>query len=206
MAKEILVVRRDELFQDTEFQGFIPISHKNYIPAILDNHKYVLRDDKLENDSSLKQIIPYVVIVNPLTKKVFGYKRFKKMPGMHEKRLHDKFSIGVGGHVDKGEIKVDVLTDATMRELEEEVKINHYPVPKVVGFVNNESDSVGQVHFGIVAIAETLEDVSKREGDEVREEKFYSIDEVDYLMNSDTEMDTWTRISWPFVRDYISRL
>jgi predicted NUDIX family phosphoesterase len=206
MSKEILVVKRDVLFSERAFQGFLPASEKDYVLSILNSHHYALRDEKLENNPSLKQIIPYVVIVNPSTRKVFGYKRFKKMPGIHEQRLHDKFSIGVGGHVDRNEIKVDVLTDAAMRELEEEVEIDKYPLPRIVGFVNDDRDGVGQVHFGIVAIAETLESVRSRKGDEVTEERFYSVDEVDALMSSNTEMDSWTRISWPFVREYLSKI
>lgn len=201
-----MVVEKEKLFENDEFQGFISSKEMDFIGRILNEHKYVLRDEKLEFDSFLKQIIPYVIIINPKSKKVFGYKRFKKREGYREMRLHDKFSIGVGGHVDKEEIAEDVLRDATMRELREEIKMENYPIPKIVGFVNDNNDSVGQVHFGVIAIAETNEEISKREGDEVREEKFYSIEEVDSLMNSGVEMDGWTRICWAFVKGYLQGL
>jgi predicted NUDIX family phosphoesterase len=206
MAKEVMVVKRDILFEDSDFQGLISIEKRDYLQIILDNYEYVLRDDKLEANTELKQIIPYVVIINPKTKKVFGYKRFKKMPGLHEMRLHDRFSIGLGGHIDREEEKVDVISDAAMRELAEEVRMVIYPRPKVVGFVNDELDSVGSVHFGVVAIAETEEEVTKTEGDEVRDEKFYSIEEVDDLFSKGVEMDGWTRICWPFIKKHLLTL
>jgi predicted NUDIX family phosphoesterase len=205
MVKEVMVVEREKLFDIGDFQGFALSSELNYLDKILSNYRYALRDDKLETDSSLKQIIPYVIIYNPSTRNVFGYKRHKKRPGQDfkEMRLHGKFSIGVGGHVDKEEIKIDVLTDATMRELREEVRMHSYSVPKVFGFVNDDSDPVGQVHFGIVALVETLSEVKGVKGDEVTDERFYSIDEIDKIISSGAEMDSWTRVCWSFVKNYL---
>lgn len=205
MSKEIMVVKREELLSDKTFQGFISETDRDYLSLILQKYEYQLRDEALEKNEGFKQIIPYVIIVNPSSKRVFGYKRFKKVPGLHEMRLHGKFSVGVGGHVDKEPVIKDVLTDATMRELREEVKMNNYPTPKIVGFVNDEKDSVGRVHFGIVAIAETNEEIKGMENDEVTEERFYSIEEVDSLMSSGAEMDGWTRIVWDFVKGYLSK-
>lgn len=198
-----MVIKRKLLFGNGDFEGFVSSDKSDYLSLILGGYEYQLRDEKLEKNSEFKQIIPYVVIVNPQTKQVFGYKRFKKMPGLHEMRLHNKFSIGVGGHVDKEEVVEDILSDAAMRELNEEVRMNNYPTPNIVGFVNDEKDEVGTVHFGVLAIAETTESVQKRENDEVMDEKFYSIEEVDSIMESGAEMDGWTRICWPFVKNYL---
>ena len=37
--------------------------------------------------------------------------------------------------------------------------------------------------------------------------KFYSIEEVDAIMqNQEIQMDRWTRLSWPFVKDYLEKI
>ncbi|MEK6927861.1 MAG: NUDIX domain-containing protein [Nanoarchaeota archaeon] len=206
MVKEVLVVKRKTLFKEKAFQGFIEMND-NFLDLIMDNCEYQLRNEDLEINPDFKQIIPYVVIVNPQTKQIFGYKRFKKMAGIHEMRLHDKFSFGVGGHIDREEEVEDVIFDALMRELREEVKMEEYPVPNLIGFVNDDSTEVGEVHLGIIAIAETLGSVGKMEGDEVRDEKFYSIEEIDALLeNKEIEADSWTRIAWQAVKEYLTKL
>lgn len=204
MVKEVMVVKRGTLFKGPVFQGFISNEERDFLSLILDNFEYKDRDESLEINPAYKQIVPYIVLINPNDKKVFGFKRFKKMPGIHETRLHNRFAIGLGGHVDKQEEEIDVLTDAMMRELKEEVKMENYPVPNIVGFVNDEKDEVGTVHFGIIAVAETLENVSKmEEGGEVYDEKFYTPEEIDSLLNSGIDVDGWTKLSWQFIKEYL---
>lgn len=203
MAKEVLVVKRKILFKEKAFQGFMEMND-NFLDLIMDNCEYQLRTPDLEINPDFKQIIPYVVIVNPQTKQIFGYKRFKKMEGLHEMRLHDKFSFGVGGHIDRNNDAEDVIEDAMMRELREEIQMEEYPSPNIIGFINDDGDDVGQVHFGMLAIAETLGEIKKTEGDEVRDERFYSIEEIDGMVNAGAQMDGWTRLSWPAVKDYLT--
>jgi len=204
MGREILVVKRNVLFKEGEFNGFVNIRQRDFADLILNNFEYVDRTDELENDSSIQQIIPYVWLVNPVTKKVFLYKRSS---GGGEGRLHNKYSGGVGGHIDKDteEGSENPVIDAMMRELKEEVVMENYPLPKFVGYINDDSDSVGGVHFGVVAIAETEEDVKPDE--HMTQGKFYSVDEVGEIFSSgENEVENWTRISWGFVRDYVNSL
>ncbi|MEK6909240.1 MAG: NUDIX domain-containing protein [Nanoarchaeota archaeon] len=204
MGDEILVVKRDVLFKESDFQGFNPIDEKNYLDIILENYNYLIRTHGLENDSSIKQPIPYVWILNPSEKKIFLYKRSKTG---NEGRLRDKFSGGVGGHIDKKteENSDNPILDAMIRELKEEVFIKEYPIPKIVGFVNDDSDTVGEVHFGIVALAETDHEVKPIE--DMTHGKFYSINEIEEIFSSsNNEVESWTRISWPFIKDYLSKL
>jgi len=204
MGDEILVVKRDVLFKEGDFEGFKPNHTKDYVKIILDNMDYQIRTKELENNRYWQQPIPYVWIVNPRTKKAFLYKRANTG---NEGRLHNKFSGGVGGHIDKKELvegKEDPLTQAMMRELEEETIIEEYPKPKVIGYINYNSD-VEDVHFGVVAIGETIHDVKPAE--DMDHGKFYSIIEVEEIFNDPAnDIEKWTLASWPFIKDYLNKL
>ena len=205
MGKEALVVDRDILFEDKYFQGFLPIDKHDYISIILENFSYSSRGDELENDHSLQQIIPYVWIINKTKGEVFAYQRASGKQNYKETRLMNKISCGVGGHIDK-EDSDNPIEKAMMRELMEEVVMAEYPKPKIVGFLNDDSDSVGKVHFGVVAIAETNNEVNKGDN-EMSSGRFYSVGELEKLFSdSNYEVETWTRLSWPFVKDYLMRL
>lgn len=106
-----------------------------------------------EKSPEYKQIIPYGFITNG--EKILSYQRTKKSG---ENRLHDNFSIGFGGHInpeDTDNIKenFDIFANAFHRELNEELEwgrdIDQYE-SSIVGIINDNSNSVGEVHLGIV--------------------------------------------------------
>jgi len=205
MGKEALVIRRDLLFREKYFQGFLSSEKYDFISLILEYFEYHPRGDELENNNLLQQIIPYVWIVNLKEKKIFAYRRASGKHNYQETRLMNKVSCGVGGHIDR-EDNDNPIENAMMRELMEEVVMSNYPKPKIVGYLNDDSDSVGRVHFGIVAVVEVNGDVKKGD-DEMVEGKFYSIDELERLFSdSNVEVESWTRISWPFVKGYLKSL
>ena len=199
MPKQALVVKRDVLFNGSYFQGFMPKGQTDFIPIILSKFEYYERGEKLENDPSLQQIIPYIWIVNPKAKKVFAYKRSVK--GYSESRLMNKWSCGIGGHIDKEDSK-DPIQNGMMRELKEEVKIKEYPQPKIIGFINDDSDVVNQVHFGVVAVAETDFDVEKND-EEISEGRLYTLKDLEKIFSDpQNDVEKWTKISWPVVKAY----
>lgn len=201
MGKEALVVPRSILFKDTHFEGFLAKETHDFIPTILNNYEYHPRSDQLENDASLQQIIPYVWLVNPTSKKVFAYTRIPGKGDYKEKRLLDKFSCGLGGHIDK-EDSENPIQNAMMRELEEEVVMKSYPDPQIIGYVNLEYD-VHAVHFGVVAIAYTSE-TEVLSADGVKEGKWYSVEELENAFTDSTkDVEKWTEITWPFVRSVL---
>lgn len=202
MPREILVVKKEELFNEVHFQGFCNINMKDFTELILEKFEYQERNNDLENNPAWKQIIPYVWVVNPKTKKVFLYKRSTEGG---EGRLHNKYSGGVGGHIDKDteENSENPIVDAMMRELKEEIQLENYPTPKFVGFLNDDIDTVGQVHFGVVALAETEEDVKPLQ--HMEHGNFYTIDEVEKLLSDkNNELEGWSKFSWPFVKNYLT--
>ncbi|MEG1542895.1 MAG: hypothetical protein RR382_00025 [Tannerellaceae bacterium] len=117
------------------------------------------------------QIIPYCVV---FTKK--GILIYKRSTAGSEDRLHDQYSIGVGGHIDAADCVTrdnttcpfDSVIRAAVRELGEEVPafLLHDGKRKAscsvigpVGIVQlNESD-VDKVHVGVILLVPTIGDV-----------------------------------------------
>lgn len=114
----------------------------------------------LELMPSFRQLIPYVVLVDrppdSPNVKVVCYRRTK---AGDESRLHEKHSIGLGGHVDLGDLVAHgadihlrfTLEHAGQREVQEEVKDPHGPLHRQwVGVVVDNDNEVGRVHLGVV--------------------------------------------------------
>lgn len=202
MSRDILCIKRETLFQEKNFQGFCSIDDENFLKTILANFEYLDRTEELENNREIQQIIPYVWIINPKTKKAFIYKRAKTG---NEGRLYNKFSGGVGGHIDRDteENTKDPITAAMMREMKEEVIMNDYPSPKFIGFINDDLEEVGKVHFGVVALAETEEEI--RPAEDMAHGEFLSIEEIEKTFNNpENTIESWTLISWPFIKEKLS--
>ena len=201
---KILVVKRDDLFKDHHFEGFLELEKKDYINFILNNHYYEERSDDLENNPKHIQIIPYVWIVNPQTKKAFIYKR-SLGKDYQETRHVNRYSGGVGGHIDLVENIKNPILHSMDRELKEELTMNNYPEAKFIGYINDDSDIYNKVHFGIIAIAETLEQVEPTD-DGIESGSFYSIEEIENLFSDpDSEVENWTQHSWPCVKEYLEK-
>ena len=68
---------------------------ERYLPTVLDpaNHRFMRRSD-VEDDPTYKQLIPYAILRH--RERFFCYRRGKLMD---EPRLHQCYSIGVGGHI-----------------------------------------------------------------------------------------------------------
>jgi predicted NUDIX family phosphoesterase len=130
-------------------QGFI--DHPTGIAAILEHAEFRVRDD-VEEDPSFKQIIPYVMFLDATDagRPVFTYLRGK---GGVESRLHAKRSLGVGGHIEEkdmiGGINLEGYVSALEREIDEEISIGHPLSMNAVGMINDDTNPVGSVHFGI---------------------------------------------------------
>lgn len=155
--EEILVIQR-YAFQDVcgEIHGLrVTNRGEDELRELLASAKptYVLRDPA-ETDTTLKQLIPYVVFRagsehGPV---FFTYERTKKSG---ESRLHSKVSLGVGGHINPADGETTesfaAFQQAMFREIGEEVDINTSLVSQsYLGLLNDDSDTVGQVHLGVV--------------------------------------------------------
>jgi predicted NUDIX family phosphoesterase len=155
-----------------------------------------LRRSELEEDSSFKQIIPYAIISN---KEAFYL--FRRRSGQTEKRLHNKFSLGVGGHMNPDgsmESKEQYLIDELKRELYEEVKLlNGCLIEDIefIGFINDDTIPVGRVHIGLLYnIHVSNKEVYINETDKMTADWVDKSNLAEFYKG----METWTKIIFDF--------
>ena len=114
----------------------------------------------LENEPKFRQLIPYVVV-----KQDDKYLAYKRETAGGESRLHNLFSIGIGGHVDavdavydeKGVFQLQqTLSTGMYRELAEELGLTaaDFQGMETIGYLAKNATSVDAVHLGIVLVAE----------------------------------------------------
>jgi predicted NUDIX family phosphoesterase len=99
-----------------------------------------------EKDASIKQTIPYLVLRDG--GRIFLMKRTR---AGGDARLHDHYTIGVGGHVNPGDAGI---LEALEREWREELVADFVPAFRFVGLLNDDTVEVGRHHLGIVYLAE----------------------------------------------------
>ncbi len=197
---KIMVVRRDALFGNDYFEGFRHRDEADYEKRIIENFQYMEREEAEKNEE-YKQPIAYAVIIDPVSKKIFAYQRSSEH--YDEKRLHGKWSCGVGGHIEKIDIKNgNPIIESMIRELKEEIEIRGNIKPQLLGYINDESSNVNKVHFGLLFVIETAENI-KPKSPEIKTGGFITLDELEKLC-SYNDVEQWSRISLNPIRNYIA--
>ena len=151
----ILCIEEETMLKELPGVGFIP--SVEYKPeAILSSFSmWFAPRDVVESRESFKQLIPYVVLVcNDLV----GL--YRRTPKGGEGRLHNRYSIGFGGHVSVSDIVTDgetidvegTLELAARRELEEEVNHSTVLSKSLLGVIYDDTDAVSRVHLGLVQL------------------------------------------------------
>ena len=151
MLERVLVLPRDRVPGGCDFTGVRGASASDLLrlrTAVAEHGRFLERPTA-EQDSTFKQLIPYVVVRD-------GDRIFltERTTAGGDARLHGKGSIGVGGHlnpVDEGE---DPLTDGLRREWSEELVADWEPEFQLVGLLNDDGNPVGAVHIGVVFTVE----------------------------------------------------
>ena len=164
-GEEVLVVPRALLNEIGAFEGIQTAGLDAAIARLLDpaNHFFMDRA-AAEEDPNHKQLIPYCIF--RCGDRILHYTRGK---AGGESRLHAKISVGVGGHVnpidtDAGRTGSDAYHAAVTREIEEELDLPEDHTHRIIALLNDESNSVGQVHLGIVHLIDLKSDaVASRE-------------------------------------------
>ncbi|GGE75625.1 NUDIX domain-containing protein [Priestia taiwanensis] len=197
MDEMIIVAKREAVFhgEALAFQGVETTKEKvtEIVEAISSTYEVMRRGDAEENPL-YKQPIPYAVMRKG--EEVFMYRR---LAGGGETRLHDKLSIGVGGHmndISDADTFQDVLMENLRRELEEELMIEASSQDiNFIGLINDDANEVGRVHIGLLVIIELPEDavVEVREKDQL-EGKWVTVNE---LVNPDVyeKLESWSQIA-----------
>ena len=142
-----------------------------------------------ETDSSWKQLIPYLLLRDG--ERIFLMRRTK---AGGDERLHDRYTIGIGGHVNPED--ADVL-GGLRREWAEEIEADFEPDFRPVGLLNDDENEVGAVHLGLVYAADAggrpveIREKHKLEG------AFASVDDVADVQD---RLETWSALLFEFLR------
>jgi predicted NUDIX family phosphoesterase len=141
----VLVVPRAALMEDPGWYGLRTDGIASFEATVAEQGRFEPRAE-MEADPGHKQVIPYLVLRDG--DRVFLMRRTQ---AGGDERLHDRFSIGVGGHLNPGD---GDLRGGLRREWHEEIDADFVPEFRLVALLNDDTTDVGRVHVGAVFTAD----------------------------------------------------
>jgi len=195
----VYVVNRTELFDLAYPHGFVgsrpPDGHPT-LDAYLERASqrgYFVERPHAEQNSGLKQLIPYTLVLHGDS--VFVVRR---KPGGGEQRLHGKRSVGIGGHinpVDDQAGRAELVFTAARRELDEELVLSAAYTLTPLGIINDDANPVGSVHFGVVLVARLDSAAAEVREHDTLEGCFMPLAEAVALAKEpDANFETWSSL------------
>jgi predicted NUDIX family phosphoesterase len=185
--ERVFVVPRASIADGAAWYGIRTDDLEGFLEALERDGRYEPRP-QMEADPSFKQVIPYLVLRD-------GARFFlmRRTQAGVDTRLHDRYSIGVGGHLNPGDGGV---LGGLRREWHEELVAGFEPAFQLVGLLNDDTTDVGVVHLGAVYVAEAEgRSVEIRETDKLSG-AFAGPDEVTAVVD---RMETWSRLCFEFL-------
>lgn len=180
----VLVVPREIVVPG---EGWLGVRREGMAAAldVVARHGLFMARDEAEQDPGYKQVIPYLVLRD-------GERWFlmRRTRAGGDARLHDRWSIGVGGHLNPGDAGVE---GCLRREWAEELAAGFVPEFEPVGLLNDDTTAVGAVHLGFVYLADAAgRDVAIRETHKLSG-AFAFTAEVAAVREG---METWSRLAF----------
>ena len=183
----VFVVPRSSIADEAGWYGVRTDDLDAFLDALERDGRYEPRP-AMEVDPSFKQVIPYLVLRDG--ERFFLMRRTRA--GV-DARLHDRYSIGVGGHLNPGDGGV---LGGLRREWHEELVAGFEPAFRLVGLLNDDTTEVGSVHLGAVYVADAEgRAVGIRETDKLSG-AFAEPREVEAVVD---RMETWSRLCFEFL-------
>jgi predicted NUDIX family phosphoesterase len=136
-----------------------------------------------EVDVTMKQIIPYLVLRDG--DRIFLMKRTR---AGGDARLHDRYSVGIGGHLNPGD---RTPLGGLEREWLEEIEAGFVPDFEFLGLLNDDTVDVGLHHLGLVYVADAagrpaaIRETHKLSG---------SFEPVEIVRAAYHRMETWSQL------------
>jgi Predicted phosphoesterase (MutT family) len=185
-SEQVLCVKREDIFPDGAWHGFVS-DRLEERQAVIREHHFFMARAKVEDDPNYQQIIPYVVFRH-------GDRYFltHRLRASSEKRLRKQYSLGLGGHINPGDLEAgDPIQDGLKREWEEEVIYDGSFETKLIGLLNDESSPVSKVHLGVVFLVDgDTPNIAIRETDKLAGE-LLTLDEMRiYYLG----MESWSQM------------
>ena len=185
-SEHVLCVRREDVFPDKEWHGLTERGLEGAQQVLRERSFFMPRGD-VEHDPCYLQIIPYVIFRHR-----DRYLLTRRLQASTEKRLRQLYSLGVGGHINPGDLEGgDPINDGLRREWEEEVDYSGTFEARLLGLLNDDSAPVSRVHLGIVFLVDgSTPEITIRESEKLSGE-LLTLDEMRmyYL-----EMESWSQI------------
>jgi predicted NUDIX family phosphoesterase len=188
LEEHVLVFETQLLKQIGMFQG-LSFELDKYLDIVLNpkNHTFTKRKEA-ESNPAYKQLIPYALL--HCGDKIFVYRRGKLLA---EKRLLGNYSLGIGGHISVTDPTLfgTSYADGLKRELNEEIYIDSKYTQRIVALLNDDSNDVGKVHFGVVHVLTLEKPLVRPKEKSINETKFLGTDE---LQKDIEKFENWSKI------------
>ena len=184
--EHVLCVRRDDIFPDGAWHGFVG-EELDRAQAVIRTESFFMPRSEVEEDASYQQIIPYVVFRHR-----DRYLLTRRLKASSEKRLRQLCSLGVGGHINPGDLEQgDPVQDGLKREFQEECVYSGGYTSRLLGLLNDESSPVSKVHLGVVFLLDGDSDrISIREVEKLSGELLTLAEMRIYYL----EMESWSQM------------
>jgi predicted NUDIX family phosphoesterase len=183
-VERVLVVPRSLVPDAASWYGLRTDGLETALDVIAEHGRFEPRA-AMEIDPSFKQIIPYLVLRDGE-----DYFLMRRTRAGGDARLFDRWSIGVGGHIDPGDAGI---AGGLRREWHEELIADFEPAFTPYALLNDDTTDVGAVHLGVVVLAEAGgRPVRVRETDKLSG-AFASPAEVAAGVD---HLETWSRIAF----------
>jgi predicted NUDIX family phosphoesterase len=186
-GERVYVVPRTALPDAASWYGLRTDGLETFVVAAERVGRYEPRAE-MERDPSFKQIIPYLVLRDGAC-----YFLMQRTNAGGDARLHGRYSIGVGGHLNPGD---GGLLGGLRREWAEELIADFVPEFRLVALLNDDTTEVGAVHLGAVYEADVggrpvvVREVDKLTGG------FASPGDVAAVAD---RLETWSRLTFEFL-------
>jgi predicted NUDIX family phosphoesterase len=185
--EHVLVVPRSTLMGDPGWHGIRTQGVTAFEGFVASAGRFAPRPE-MEQRREWKQVIPYLVLRDR-----GDYFLMQRTRGGADARLHDRWSIGVGGHLNPGDRD---LLGGLRREWREELDADFEPEFELVGLLNDDTTDVGAVHLGAVYVAEAAgRAVAVREVEKLRG-AFASPADVRAVA---ADLETWSQLVFEFL-------
>jgi predicted NUDIX family phosphoesterase len=185
--ERVLVIPRATVMDDPGWHGIRTEDAETFQTLVAREGRFEPRP-AMESDRSHKQVIPYLVLRDGSR-----YFLMRRTRAGGDARLHDRWSIGVGGHLNPGD---GDLAGGLRREWAEELAAEFIPDFRLVGLLNDDTTDVGSVHLGAVYVADAAgRPVEIRETDKLTG-TFATAAEVVAVRD---DLETWSRLVFDFL-------
>jgi predicted NUDIX family phosphoesterase len=183
----VYVVPRAAMMGPVGWYGMSTADLSAYVEVIARHGRYEPRP-AMERDPGFKQVIPYLVLRDGPR-----YYLMRRTRAGGDERLHERYSIGVGGHLNPGDGGLD---RGLRREWEEELIADFVPEFRLLGLLNDDTTDVGSVHLGAVYLADAAgRPVAIRETDKLTGA---FAEPADVAVVAD-RLETWSRLVFDFL-------